>query len=233
MAFSMLLSACNIIDGERVKGNGRITTATLQLKDFTKISIHDNMTLILKQAAQFAVKVETDENIQPYILAKIEDGNRLIISYKNDFGIHTSKKTKVYVSAPWLDEVDINNASELKTDGKFSQNKKIDIDLSEASSAQISLRAPAISLKASEASSLIAEGECRDVKLRASEASTIKAFELKAENGEVRASEASSVQAFSSIALQAKASEASSVKYKGNPTTTANSSEASSISKAE
>lgn len=233
LLFVTLFTACNIIDRQRIKGNGNITSKQIDLKEFSSIDADDNVKIILKQDPTYSVKVETDENLQQYLNIRVEQNKTLSIDYARDVNLRPTGSIKIYISAHSLDKIDVGNASELRTEGKFSQDKNISIDLSEASSGELNLRAPVIILDASEASSLTVSGECKDVKAKASEASTISAYDLKAENGDAQASEASTIHLFSSVNLRVNASEASTVRYKGAPNVTSNSREASSISKAD
>ncbi|MFT4095430.1 MAG: head GIN domain-containing protein [Niabella sp.] len=228
----LVFGSCNIIDRERIRGNGNVTTRSFDLKDFSSVDIEDNMEVIVRQDPAVSVKVTTDENLQQYINVNIENGN-LVIKYRNDINLNPTNNVKVYISVPSLDKIEVGSASDLRTDGKFSQDKKLSIDLSEASSGNLSVRAPVVEMKASEASTLTVEGESRDIKAQASEASTINAYNLKAENGEAHASEVSTIHVFSSVSLKIDASEASTVKYKGSPNVTSDVQEASSVGKAD
>ncbi|WP_346236066.1 head GIN domain-containing protein [Niabella insulamsoli] len=227
------LNSCNIIDQQRIKGNGKVTSKTYNLKDFSQIDVGESMDIYLKQANEFSVKIETDENLFNYLDVAVHDHQTLDIESKNDVNLDPTGEIKVYIAAPSLDKISVSGAAEVKTEGKFIQDKKIRFDISGASSGTLSLRAPVIELESTGASTLTADGECRDLKANASGAATINAYNLKSENSDADASGASTIRLFSSISLKAEASGASGIKYKGNPQVTSNVSGASSVGNAE
>ncbi len=226
---SLAISSCNIIDSERIKGNGKITLKTYDLKNFSNLDLGSSMEVHITQSNNYSVKIETDENLLNYLYVRVNDGNTLEVDVKDNINLDASDEVKVYISVPSLDKVNLSGAAQLQTEGKFVQEKKIEFDLSGASSGNISVRAPQVELEASGASTLTAEGECRDVKASASGASTINSFDLKSENADIEASGASTVHVFSSLKLNARSHGASSVKYRGTPQVTQDVSGASSV----
>jgi len=228
---TFLFGSCNILDQKRVKGNGKIASKTFDYKYFSSIDAGNDMDIFLKQADRHGIRIETDENLLPYFTLRLDTDNNLEIATAANTHLDPTGNIKVYVTAPSLDKIDISGAAQLQTEGKFVQDKPIKLELSGASSAQVSLKAPVIDLDASGASTLTANGECRDIKTDASGASTINAFNLLAENADAEASGASTVRIFSSIQLKANANGASSIKYKGNPNVTSDASGASSITR--
>lgn len=227
----IVFSSCNIIDQKRVKGNGHVISKAYNLKDFAQIDIGDNMDVYIRQGADYDVKIETDENLFKYLDVNVHEDKKLDVDVTNNTHLDATGEVKVYITAPWLDKVDISGAAQLQTEGRFSQDRKLKFDLSGASSANVSVRAPIVEMDVSGASTLTIEGESRDVKADASGASTINAFNLMAEKTDADASGASTVRVFSSITLKAKANGASTVKYKGNPQVTSEASGAGSVSK--
>lgn len=228
---ALTISSCNIVDQRLVKGDGNIISKNYNLKNFASVEVEDAMEVHLKQDSSFSVKIETDENILNLINVNIEDDNKLVIENRDNVNLSPTGEIKIYISMPWANKISLSGASQLQTEGQFSQDKKIGVELSGASSGNISIRAPMVDIEASGASTLHVEGECRDISAEAVGASTINAFNLLSENGKASASGASTVRVFSSISLTADASGASSIKYKGNPKVTADASGASSISK--
>lgn len=228
-----IFSSCVITDGQKVKGDGNVTSKPYELKNFSVVDANSDMAVYLIKGPAYQVKAETDANLFQYLDISVQDGKTLEIKYKSDINVRPSNQTKIYITAPWLDELEISGSSALFTQGKFEQDRKLTVKISEASSGKISVRAPMLDLSASEASSLTIDGESKDIKVHASEASTINAFDLKAENADASASEASTAHVFGSVSLKLNATEASTLRYKGTTNTTITSREASSISRAD
>jgi hypothetical protein len=227
---ALSFSACNIIDATWVKGNNKNQTKVFHFENFKSIDAGSNFSVYLKQDSAYTVKLETDENLISYIKIQNEDGT-LIIRTKNGVNLRPSDEIKLSISMPSADLLEISGASKLVTDSKFIQDSELKIDLSGASTGNVSVRAPKINMESSGASTLTIDGETKDIFAKASGASTINGFNLKSENTEVEASGASNAKVFASISLVADASGASGIRYKGNPKVTSNSSGASTVKK--
>lgn len=232
LVLTLFISSCNVIDRQRIKGNGTVTSKTYDLKDFKSIDVGGASTIFLKQDSVFNVKIETDENLFEYITTSINDGE-LDIDEKDGYNLRPSKEIKIYISMPLLQNASISGASTVQTDNKFEQNESFGLDISGASNGTIQVKAPAVNIELSGASTLNITGESKDIKAEISGASTLRAFDLKAENTDVDASGASTANVFASILLNADASGASSINYQGNSKVTSTANGASSVKKAD
>ncbi|MCD2423596.1 DUF2807 domain-containing protein [Niabella pedocola] len=228
----LLAGSCNIIDQQRIKGNGKIVSKTYELKDFNSIDIGNASLVFLKQDSVFSVKIETDENLFQYITAGVQEGE-LDIDEKDDVNLKPSNDIKIYISMPVVKKAALSGASTLKGDNKIIQNDPFALDISGASNATLQVKAPTVQVDVSGASTLTITGETRDIKGESSGASTIHAFDLKAETTNIEASGASTANVFASVQLTADASGASSIKYKGNPKVSSSANGAGSVNKAD
>lgn len=229
---AFLTESCNIIDQQRIKGDGKIVSKTYDLKDFSSIDIGNASAVFLKQDSVFSVKIETDENLFQYLVATVEEGE-LDVDEKNDFDLRPTNDIKIYISMPVLKKAALSGASTLKADNKIIQEEPFALDISGASNATLQLKAPTVELDVSGASTLNISGETRDIRGEASGASTIHGFDLKAETTNIEASGASTANVFASVQLTANASGASSIKYMGNPKVSSSANGAGSVSKAD
>lgn len=231
LAIVVVASSCNIIDGNRIKGNGKITTQTYNLKNFNSIDVGGAKNLYIKQDSVFSVKIQTDENLLKLVNVDVKD-NELNVYARDGYWLDPSDKINIYVSMPVLKGLVVSGASEIKTEGKFIQNEKMIVEVSGASDGTLAVRAPDFSIEASGASTLNIVGETKTFVANVNGASTLNAYDLKAESTTVDASGASTANVFASINLNAEASGASNVNYKGNPSVKVDASGASDIKKA-
>ncbi|MCH5715799.1 hypothetical protein [Niabella hibiscisoli] len=61
----LAISSCNIIDSKRIKGSGKVTTKTYDLKNFSNLDLGSSMEVYITQANDYSVKIETDDNLFP------------------------------------------------------------------------------------------------------------------------------------------------------------------------
>lgn len=96
---------------------GDIVRTEIEVSEFSKITVNEKVSLILKQGDTQKVEIETGEFLLDEIAAEVVDG-RLLLSNDNgcnlfrDYGV-----TKVYVTAPNITEIRSNTGLSITSDG--------------------------------------------------------------------------------------------------------------------
>ena len=230
---SLILSSCQYIYRERIKGNGNIVVNERNIASFHSIDAGGAMHIFLHaDSAGHQVRVEADENLQEYIDIYERDGT-LFISQEENVNLNPTKRIRVHVYGPLFKKIAVSGASELHGENKLVQSEPVKLDLSGASELELDLKAPEVIAELSGASSMTLKGETRNLVLDGSGASRFRCAELLSENVRVDVSGASSADVFASVKLDVKASGASGVKYGGSPAITQDLSGASNIKKSE
>jgi len=112
--------ACTSINApDCFQASGDITIEEVTVSVFNKITVFENIELILKEGEQ-KVEIETGEFLREDVTAFVEDG-RLILRDENncnfvrDYGV-----TKVYVTAPNITEIRSSTSWPIRSDGVLS-----------------------------------------------------------------------------------------------------------------
>ena len=101
---------------------GEITRAEVSVADFDKITVFENITLVLKQGNTQKVEIETGEYLRNEVEAVVENG-RLILTDTNDCNyVREYGTTVVYVTTPNLSEIRSSTGFPIKSDGVLSFN---------------------------------------------------------------------------------------------------------------
>lgn len=229
LAASLILTSCDIT-GDRIKGNGNIKTESRQLGQFNSIDASGMADIYVKQDSVFSVRVETDENLLPYILIENKNG-MLYIHQKSHTNLKPTKSIKVYVSGPSFSRFEASGACDFYTENLLTNNESFSFGLSGASDVRMELKAPRIEAGLSGAGTLILKGETKDFRIQGSGSTDIKCFEMMAENTTVKVSGAGDAEVFASVKLDVQVSGAADVKYKGNATVNQHISGAGSVTK--
>ena len=96
---------------------GKVTRQEVAVSDFTKITVFENVSLVLKQGTTQQVEVETGENLREEVTAVVE-GDRLLLRDTNDCNfLRSYGVTKVYVTSPNIDEVRSSTGWPVTSDG--------------------------------------------------------------------------------------------------------------------
>jgi len=230
ISFLVLFSSCREIFAKRIRGNGRISTQTHSVNQFTSIEVSGNIDVYAKQDSATSVKVDADENLQEYVDI-YNDGSVLRIRPKEGYNLRPSRQIKVYVSNPSYSKFGASGACDIFSEGKITSSSEISFDLSGSCNATMELNAPKISSDLSGACGLKLKGETKDFSVHGSGSTDIKCMDLIAENVEVDISGAGDAEVYASTKLNVEVSGAGDVKYKGNAAVNERRSGAGSIRK--
>ncbi|HEX5652306.1 MAG TPA: head GIN domain-containing protein [Chitinophagaceae bacterium] len=229
---TLLSSSCHYFHGERVRGNGNVVTQSRPFSDFSAVDVSSALDVVITQDSGFAVKVETDQNLQEYVEI-YQEGDLLEVHLRNNVSLDPSRRTTVFISAPVFKSLDVSGASSISSANKINASELLSCKASGASHLEIELNAPKVEVELHGASSAELRGETRDFIAQGSGSSDIKAYDLKTENADIHVSGASNADVFASVKLEARASGASDVRYKGPATVNSNTSGAGSVKKVE
>lgn len=118
-----LVTSCGISE-DCFKGNGNQATQLFPLENFTKIKVYDGVGLVIKEGANYEVKITTSDNILDNLEVKLE-GNMLLVKDNSTCNIARNYgQTKVYVTVP--DGSILPVVSELELHCKTEQNIESD-----------------------------------------------------------------------------------------------------------
>jgi len=229
---SVILSSCHgWFGGDRIRGNGNVTTQSRNVSGFSGIDVSGAINVYVKQDSSESVRIEADANLMEYVVTRVENG--VLAIYPDDHSnLNPTRSINVYVSGRNFKYFEASGASDIRGESKIQGSEEIEFNASGASKIELDIKAPKVAGDISGASSLRLTGETKDVYLHATGASNAKCFELMAENADVDISGASGASVFASVSVKGEASGASHVKYKGAATNVVvNTSGAGSVSK--
>ena len=182
------------VDFGREKGSGKIVTEKRSLSGFKGVDVGSVFQVEITAGKEFAVEVETDDNLLPLIKTEVNDG---ILEIELERHVSPTGKILVRISAPDVSELDVSGAANVTLNGVKNSN---------------------LAVEASGASKLKITGETTKLTIESSGASKIDADGLKTENASVDGSGASHIDLNVSGELNADLSGASQVIYSGTPT---------------
>lgn len=114
----VFLTSCN---GENVsdcfQNAGDLILEEVAVPEFNKITIYDNVELILKQGDVTRVEIETGEFLRNEVTAEVVEG-RLLLRDENDCNFTRKYNlTKIYVTAPNIVEIRSSTGYPISSDG--------------------------------------------------------------------------------------------------------------------
>lgn len=225
-----IFSSCQYFGGERIRGNGHITSRQENVGSFNGIDVGGAINVRIKQDQSQSVKIETDENLMEF-LEVFTDGSTLVIRTRQGYNLDPSREIVAYVSAPVFKSIGVSGASKIFGDNAISVNNELNLDASGASKIMLELIGGNVTGDVSGASGLELKGQVSKIDVEASGASHVKAYDLVTDDAVFSCSGASSAEVTANKNLRVEASGASHIRYKGNASVSQSTSGASSISK--
>ncbi|WP_335644019.1 head GIN domain-containing protein [Maribacter arcticus] len=99
---------------------GEIIRNEVEVQEFEKITVFENVTLVIKQGDTQKVEIETGENLRNEVDAVVEDG-RLLLTDTNDCNyVRAYGTTIVYVTTPNLTEIRSSTGFPIRSEGVLS-----------------------------------------------------------------------------------------------------------------
>lgn len=213
VAIISLANSCIFLD-KRVKGNGIVTVEERGGLQAHKIKLAGFMDVELSQGTGTIVKVEADENLQEYIITKMED-DVLVIKMRNNINFINSNRLKVYITTDRLEQLSLSGSGNIIGTNKFTGADQLKLRVSGVGDLKLDLNSPALDASISGSGSLQLTGETRDAKIQISGVGDCNASNLKAENATVKIAGSGDVKIFADRKLDISISGIGSVYYKG------------------
>ena len=111
-AILLTLSSCHGWFGHRIRGNGNVTTESRSVNGFEGIDVSGAIDVYITQDSAESVKIETDANLQEYVIARVEN-SVLAIYPANHTNLSPTRSIKVYVSGNKFTNFHASGASDI------------------------------------------------------------------------------------------------------------------------
>lgn len=197
-----------------VRGNNHVTTLERKTGTFTGIKVSTGIDLFLKQGEENGtLKVETDENLQEYILTEVRDG---VLNVYTDVNIREAERKRVYVTISDLRSVTTSSAGDVIGESPVKTDI-INLKATSAGDIKLELYAREIKVDITSSGDMTLTGETDLLEAHLSSAGDLNAFELKAREADISVSSAGNADVTVLERITARASSAGDINYRGNP----------------
>ncbi|UFH52289.1 head GIN domain-containing protein [Spirosoma sp. KNUC1025] len=198
---------------------------TYSFTNFDRLDMGSAFTISVQQGNTFSITVEGDRRNLDDLDVYTRNGT-LIAQYRN--ARNRKYSTTFVITMPTLRGVNFSGASK-STISDFTNLNGLDIELSGASEAQVSVKAARTNVELSGASRLQLTGSGTSLVADLSGASQLQGYSYPVNDANLGASGASKANVSVANSLDVDASGASSVRYRGNPSVRQRVSGASSV----
>lgn len=182
-----------------------------ETKPFQKLELSGATSVIFTQSDTLSLRLEADKEEINNLVTDFSDGI-LSVKAKGNF----KQPYKIYVSGNNIHRITVSGASKITTTNQMLSDSLI-LDVSGASSANLSVKSSDMDAMIGGASSVSLDGYSKSFHANLSGASSLKAYKLNTNEADVKVSGASTAKVFASEKINANATGSSTIKFKGDP----------------
>ena len=233
--FSTLITflfSCNIITGDRVDGDGNLSTDARQLNGFTKVASSGSIDVVLKQSSDFSVQVKGDRNLLQYILTDV-DGNTLKIKTKPGYNLHPKEHLEVYVSAPVYNAVSSDGSGNVTTENTLTNTDKMSFELSGSGNVEAKIDAPSVESHTSGSGDVSFSGKAGNIEVSVAGSGNIECFGLTSENAHITINGSGNANVYATKQIDLTVNGSGDIRYKGGASVNSHINGSGSVSKAD
>ncbi len=204
-------------NGEKIKGNGKVTTITRTTTDYDGISCAGSFDYILVAGIEGKITIEGEENLLKYIVTEVKD-NKLIVKTEKHINLRPSLNKTIKITIPFkdIDNVSLAGSGDLTNTGPITAT---DLKVSLAGSGDMVLTIETTSVKGSIAGSgdLTLKGNTNNLEANVAGSGDFHGFNLQANNTDVSIAGSGNAEVVSKESLKARIAGSGDIEYKGNP----------------
>lgn len=206
-------------NGERVKGDGDVTTEARQPGAFDGVALSGSYRVVVRQGSGNKVEVKADKNLMGYIETRVVEsgkGRTLEIGTKKGYQLDTSGTPSVVVEVPSLRAVSVAGSGTVQVESM----KTGGVDASIAGSGDIQfagLDAERLGMKVSGSGDILAVGRAGSATVSIAGSGDVKAAKLVADEVKVSIAGSGDAQVQASRRLNVSIAGSGDVRYLGSP----------------
>ncbi|MDO8995967.1 head GIN domain-containing protein [Sediminibacterium sp.] len=211
---SMVLVSCNWI-GKSIHGDGNIVTENRKVNKAEKIVLKGNFDVVLVPGNTTSVSIETDENLQKYILLS-ESNDELVFKTKSKFNLKSDHGIKITITTPNLTGIYLAGSGNVRGNGKFTGGNELKIDIAGQGDVDLMVNTPKIEVDIKGSGNVNLQGETKTASFDIAGTGDCNAEMLKSENASIKIAGNGNVKVYADVSLNIKIMGSGDVFYKGN-----------------
>ncbi|WP_343667787.1 head GIN domain-containing protein [Chitinophaga sp.] len=231
IAFLMLLftSVTVFAQKEHITGSGTIKKESRSASPFKSIAASGSFNVYITPGSGSSIEIEADDNILPYIVTDIEDGE-LQLHVKKGYNIKPSQKITVNVTMAEVKSLAASGSGGFYSKGTLKGNK-VELGISGSVIIDLDLNADKLEVGVSGSTKITLKGSIPDVEYGISGSASVDALALQSQDVEVGVSGSGDLAVYAAKKLDISVSGGAKVRYKGNPSINQSSSGSSKVTK--
>ncbi len=213
----ILISSCEFLGGERVRGNGNVVTKNINVGSFDGVETLGDMNVVIIQSEQASVRVSADENLFEFIETHVE-GNTLVVKTKSGYNLDPSRDIVIYAAAPVFREVVVEGSGNVSTENAITGSQELKISVSGSGDVKMQVNVSRLSAIIAGSGSVALRGTATNFSVNVEGSGEVRSFDLITDNADVSLAGSADAQVTANKNLDVNISGSGTIQYRGNPT---------------
>lgn len=196
-----------------VRGNHNVVKQERNVSDFSGVKVSTAIDVYLTQGEKTSVVVETDENIQEYLVTEVKND---VLNIYFDASILSVEVKKVYVTTKQINYLSTTSSGDIFGQNPFKTGN-LKLNSSSAGDIKVEVYAKNVDANGSSSGDITLTGEADYLEADLSSAGDLNAYSFKVKQADVSVSSAGNADLYVTEKLNARASSAGDINYKGDP----------------
>ena len=200
-----------------VEGNGEVIKQDRSVKPFTKLEVAGIFDVIITQGSKETVTVETDENLQDFVVVE-NDGNKLTLSSNHDVKIKKATKMIVHVTITNISDLTVAGIGDVSSKGTIKLDD-FTVEIAGVGDATLDLSCESLNLNHSGVGDVNLNGNASTAYFEYQGVGEIFCYDFTVRELAIMHSGVGTAEVFVTEKLIVESTGVGSVFYKGNPGT--------------
>jgi Putative auto-transporter adhesin, head GIN domain len=215
IAVALGLAACQIGPLDIVRGSGNVQTETRTVRNFSKVELRDQGTLVIEQGATEALTIEAEDNLLPLLTSTVDNGT-LVLDEQDNTILRPKKEIRYRLSVKDLREIQVSGSGNVEV-AKLQADQLV-LDISGSGNLTIGqLTASSLTVDLSGSGDADIAGTVTDQQVEISGSSDYRAENLASKTATVKVSGSGNARVHVAETLKARVSGSGDIEYLGTP----------------
>ncbi|MGC1630888.1 MAG: head GIN domain-containing protein, partial [Gelidibacter sp.] len=200
-------------------GNGNITAVTRTTSDYTTVNFAGPFDYVLVAGTEGKIKIEGEENLLPYIITEVKNGN-LSIKTENNISLQTSRNKTINITVPFEDisAVSLTGSGDVWNESMIS-TKGFKVSVTGSGDVKLNVDVNSIEANVTGSGEMDLNGKTNTLNVSVSGSGDFKGYNLDATDVDVSVTGSGDAKVVCNGHLKARVTGSGDINFKGSPKT--------------
>ncbi|WP_452226239.1 head GIN domain-containing protein [Lacinutrix cladophorae] len=203
--------------GNKVKGNGNVTTISRTTNDYDAVACTGSMDFILVKGQEGKITIEGEENLLEHIVTEVKN-NTLVVKVEKGVNLSTSYNKTIKITIPFEDinKVSLTGSGDLWNTNTINTTD-LDVDLTGSGDIVLDINTNNAEGSVTGSGDVTLKGKTTNLEASVTGSGDFNGNSLQSENTEVSVTGSGDAEVVSTEFLKARVSGSGDIEYSGNP----------------